>query len=121
MNTGGGRQEALWDDERSLKQRAFAVYLLLLASSVTFGMTGIAGAVLAYLSQDRARRTFLESHFAGQLKTFWYAVAICIAGWLSYIVIIGFFIGWVFFLAATVWLVYRCALGLLHLKDNREL
>ena len=117
--SGSGKAEMLWDDERGLKRRALAVYILLLASAVTLGITGIVGAVIAHLSRPLARRTFLESHFEGQLRTFWLAAVICIAGWMSYAVLIGFLIAWMFVLAATVWIVYRCVLGLLHLKDNR--
>ncbi len=113
--------EPLWDDEKALKQRAFGVYVLYLAGFFTAGVTAVIGAVLAFLSLKRANRTFLESHFESQLKTFWICTAICAAGVFSFVVLIGFLIGWMFFLAAGLYLIYRSVLGLLHLKDNKPL
>ncbi|MEM1400185.1 MAG: hypothetical protein AAGF58_09905 [Pseudomonadota bacterium] len=113
--------EQLWDDEKALKRRAMAVYILYLAAMFTFGVTAIIGVVLAQFGLPQANRTFVQSHFENQIRAFWVTAIICAAGFVSYLVLIGFLLGWVIFLIAGLWMIYRSVYGLLHLVDNKAI
>ena len=69
----------------NLKNLTQLVYILQ-AISLVVGVTAIAGLILNYLKRDEVRGTFLEAHFAWQIKTFWYAFVGFILGWPSMMV-----------------------------------
>ncbi|PCJ92646.1 MAG: hypothetical protein COA46_05105 [Porticoccaceae bacterium] len=91
------------------------VYILQ-AISLVVGVTAIAGLILNYLKRDEVRGTFLEAHFAWQIKTFWYAFVGFILGWLLVIVLVGFLI-WA---AVGLWYIYRIVKGWLAFNDGKE-
>ena len=95
-----------FSDER---QMALIIYILYLASFLN-GVTAIVGLVLAYVSRDTAPE-WLKSHYTFQIRTFWigllyFAVSIP----LCFLVI-----GIPMLIAAMVWFVVRCALGISRL------
>ncbi len=75
----------------------------------------IIGAVLAHVNRKSARGTWLESHYVWQIRTFWIALPVTLVGSFTAI----FLIGWVFLLAAWLWVVYRAIKGwlLLYRED----
>ncbi len=100
----------------NLKNLTQLVYILQ-AISLVVGVTAIAGLILNYLKRDEVKGTYLESHFAWQIKTFWYALVGVILGWLLAIVLIGFLI----LGAVGLWYIYRIVKGWLALNDGKEL
>ena len=100
----------------SPKSVAQIVYLCQ-ALSFFFGITAIAGVILNYLKRDEVKKTWLESHFLWQTRTFWIALIASFIGFILIFVLIGFLI-----LAATlVWTVYRVIKGYLLLDENRPI
>jgi len=99
----------------NLKNLTQLVYILQ-AISLVVGVTAIAGLILNYLKRDEVRGTFLEAHFAWQIKTFWYAFVGFILGWLLVIVLVGFLI-WA---AVGLWYIYRIVKGWLAFNDGKE-
>ncbi len=90
-----------------------------------FGWPSIIAVIVNYVKRGEARGTWLESHFAWQIRTFWYAllwaVVVGVLGALFAIVVVGFAI-WAFGLFALgVWAIYRIARGWLRLKDRRAM
>lgn len=100
----------------SLKNLTQLVYILQ-AISLVVGVTAIAGLILNYLKRDEVKGTFLESHFAWQIKTFWYALIGVVLGWLLAIILIGFLI----LGAVGLWYIYRIVKGWLAFNDGKEL
>ncbi len=100
----------------NLKNLTQLVYILQ-AISLVVGVTAIAGLILNYLKRDEVKGTYLDSHFAWQIKTFWYALIGVILGWLLAIVLIGFLI----LGAVGLWYIYRIVKGWLALNDGKEL
>ncbi len=95
-----------------------------IVGSFVFGLPSIIAVIMNYVRRDEARGTYLESHFAWQIRTFWSALLwIFIAGLISAPLILLLGLGIVtFFIAAVViglWVIYRVARGWLALRDGR--
>lgn len=91
--------------------------------SFLFGWPSIIAVIVNYVQRDQARGTWLESHFAWQIRTFWVAV-----GWSALVFLIGLpltlvFVGFVVwavgFFALGVWAIYRIAKGWMALRDRK--
>ncbi len=104
-----GPQSNPFSDER---QMPLIIYILYLASFIS-GVTSIVGVVLAYVSRDTAPE-WLKSHYTFQIRTFWMALLyFVIAIPLCFIVI-----GVPLLIAAMIWFVVRCALGISRLMRS---
>jgi uncharacterized membrane protein len=97
------------------KNVALVVYVLY-ALSFLWGVTAIAGVIIAYIKRDDVRGTWLESHFAWQIRTFWWGLAWTVVGVVLALVGVGFLI----LLAVWIWAVYRVVKGWLRLNDGRD-
>jgi uncharacterized membrane protein len=90
-----------------------------------FGWPSIIAVIINYVKRSEAKGTWLESHFAWQIRTFWYAllwaaIVALISGVLLYVVIgVGTWIVGMFVLA--IWAIYRITRGWLALKDGKPL
>ena len=98
----------------SLKTLVAVVYGLQLAGFVV-AFTPLVGVVLNYVKRAEARGTWLESHFAWQIRTFWWSLLWGAVGLALVIVIVGFFI----LLATAVWVLYRAIRGWVELSDGK--
>lgn len=100
----------------SLKQSALIAYILQAVSYIIL-ITIIPALIIAYIQRKEARGTWLESHFAWQITTFWYTLLFSIIG------VIGFFfvIGIPILLLVLVWNIYRIVKGWLYLNDSKPL
>lgn len=94
--------------------------------SFIFSWASIIAIIINYVQRDQARGTWLESHFAWQIRTFWYAVAfgcmVFIVG-LPLVLLFGLgFVVWgVGFFVLGIWAIYRIASGWLRLRDRRAI
>ena len=91
------------------------VYILYLVS-ILFGITGIAGLVVAYIEKDKAPE-WLKTHYQYQIRTFWIGLLYFFIGFLLLIVIIGWFI----LIFNVVWLIVRMVKGLQALENKKEI
>ena len=94
-----------------------------IVGSFIFGWPSIIAVIVNYVKRGEARGTWLESHFAWQIKTFWVAVAVSlvvgIVGAILAIVVIGFAIWAIGFFVLGVWAIYRIVKGWMALRDRR--
>ncbi len=94
-----------------------------LLGSFLFGWPSIIAVILNYVYRDRARGSWLESHFSWQIRTFWFALAwAVVVGLVSLpltLVIVG--IGtWMLGMAVLgIWAVYRVGRGWLRLNSGQ--
>lgn len=93
---------------------AMVVYLLLLASPLFGGITGLIGVVVAYVYRDEAPE-WLQSHYTLQIRTFWMSALIGIVGALLLFIMIGYLI----FLVWLIWFLVRCIKGIRLLNMKR--
>ena len=77
----------------------------------------VIGAILAHVNRAGAHDTWLESHYVWQIRTFWIALPVALVGSFTAI----FFIGWLFLLAAWLWVVYRAIRGWLLLAREEPI
>ena len=93
--------------------------------SFIFGWPSIIAVIINYVKRADARGTWLESHFAWQITTFWIAMGMAIlvgiSGALLAIVIIGFAVWAVGFFLIGIWAIYRIAKGWMKLNDRRAI
>lgn len=93
--------------------------------SFLFGWPSLLAVVLNYVNRDRARGTWLESHFDWQIRTFWLALAWAVlVGLVSLpltLIVVGFGT-WVVGMALLgVWAIYRVARGWMRLNAHQTL
>lgn len=91
--------------------------------SFIFGWPSIIAVIINYVRRGDARDTWLESHFAWQIRTFWIAVGLslliaCVSAILV-LVVIGLITWPVGFFILGVWAIYRIAKGWMALRDRR--
>src|SRR5262249_48598714 len=90
-----------------------------------FGLPSIIAVIINYARRSAVRGTFLESHFAWQIRTFWYAALWAFVGivlWVVLaIVLIGFLIGPAVLLITGAWVIYRVVRGWLALRQRRPM
>jgi uncharacterized membrane protein len=93
-----------------------AVYALQAASFLVL-ITFIIAVVINYIKLDDVKGTWLESHFRWQIRTFWYSLLWSIIGFITFIIVIGYFI----LIADAIWIIYRIAKGWLRLIDKKPM
>ena len=103
-------------DEKSLKTLTMVVYLLQ-AIGFIVGITWIVAVIIDYVKLDEAKGTWLESHLRWQIRTFWWGLLWGVIGLVLFLVFIGYLI-WV---AAGIWVIYRIVKGWLYLNDAKPL
>ncbi len=90
-----------------------------------FGLPSIVAVIVNYVKRSDVRGTFLESHFAWQIRTFWFAALWAVVGLLLWavlaILLIGFVIGPAILIVTGLWVIYRIARGWLALRDGRSI
>jgi uncharacterized membrane protein len=93
--------------------------------SFIFGWPSIIAVIINYVRRDQARGTWLESHFAWQIQTFWIAVGVSIlvavVSAILVLVVIGLITWPIGFFALGVWAIYRIAKGWIALRDQRAI
>ena len=71
--------------------------------------------IIDYVKRDEAKGTWLESHFRWQIRTFWCGLLWGALGAVLVFVVVGFLV-WV---AAAIWVIYRIVKGWLDLNENK--
>lgn len=87
------------------------------------GWPSIIAVILNYVKRSEVRGTWLESHFAWQIRTFWYGLLwVCVC--FLFIVMtlgIGILIAWLPLGIVALWFIYRIARGWIRLRDGRPM
>jgi uncharacterized membrane protein len=95
-----------------------------IAGRFLFGLPSIIAVILNYARRSEARGTWLESHFAWQIRTFWFAllwvVVTLLLGWPLFF-LIGDFYTLPGFALVGLWVVYRIARGWLALRSSQPM
>jgi uncharacterized membrane protein len=109
---------------------AFAVLTGVLTSSTIagrflFGLPSIIAVILNYARRNEARGTWLESHFAWQIRTFWFAllwivVTLLISAPLT-LIVVGIFFAIAGFALVGLWVAYRVVRGWLALRAHHAM
>ena len=103
-------------DEKSLKTLTMVVYALQALGFIN-GITWIVAVIIDYVKLDEAKGTWLESHFRWQIRTFWWGLLWGAVGLVLFLIVVGYLI-WI---AAGIWVIYRIVKGWLYLNDNKPM
>ena len=112
VNAGAPSAEQL----AGLKQITLICYILY-AISAFVGLTAIAAILINYIKRDDTRGTIYESHFAWQIRTFWWSLLWAIVGMITMIIGVGFIV----LIADAIWVIYRIVKGFLNWNDNKPM
>lgn len=79
------------------------------------GVVGIIAIILLYVKRDDAAGTWLASHYRWLIRTFWFSLLWGMVGAMIFvllaIILIGLVIGYVIWVATTIWVLYRLIRG----------
>jgi uncharacterized membrane protein len=90
-------------------------------TSFLTGWPSIIAVIINYVKRDEVRGTWLESHFAWQLRTFWYAVLWLVVMFLLLISLVGVPFAAVLFAGVTIWIIYRIVRGWMTLGQGKPI
>src|SRR5258705_5862117 len=89
------------------------------------GIVGIVGIILAYVKRGEATGTWLESHYRWLIRTFWFSLLWGAIGAVIFvlllIIVIGIFIGYLIWVATTIWVMYRLVRGYVLFNDSKSI
>ena len=77
--------------------------------------------IINYVTRNRVRGTWLDSHWAWQLRTFWFSLVWIVVCWTLALTIIGIPFAIALALMAGVWVLYRMVRGWMTLFDRKAL
>lgn len=86
-----------------------------------FSWPSIIAVILNYVKRSDVRGTFLESHFAWQIRTFWFAALWAGIALLCALTVVLLPAAWVIVVIAGLWVLYRIVRGWLALVSNRPM
>jgi uncharacterized membrane protein len=92
-----------------------------IVTAFLFGWPSIIAVILNYVQRGEVRTTYLASHFSWQLRTFWWALAWGLLGWLLTITIIGAVVGVPLLILVGLWVIYRLLRGWLRLAEGKPM
>jgi uncharacterized membrane protein len=85
------------------------------------GWPSIIAVILNYAKRADVRGTYLETHFAWQIRTFWYALLWVVIGIGIALTVIGIPVAMIVFVATSLWILYRIIRGWLALLERRPM
>ncbi|MBM3341724.1 MAG: hypothetical protein FJY56_06385 [Betaproteobacteria bacterium] len=89
------------------------------------GWPSIIAVIINYVKRNDVKGTYLESHFAWQIRTFWWALLWLVLAFLVSIplvlIIIGIPLAWALFVIIGIWVLYRITRGWLALLSNKPM
>jgi uncharacterized membrane protein len=96
------------------------------AGRFVFGLPSIIAVIMNYARRHEARGSYLESHFAWQIRTFWYAllalvVILLISAPLILMLGLGVLTAMAGFGIVGLWVIYRVARGWLALRATQPM
>ena len=87
-----------------------------------FGVLGIVAIIIAYVKRSETAGTWLASHYRWLIRTFWYSLLWGCIGAIIFvllaIILIGLVIGYIIWVATTIWVLYRLIRGYVLFKDS---
>ena len=101
----------------NLRQLTLILYILYASCWILGGLPAIVAIVINYIKREDAAGTLYESHFAWQIRSFWWGLAWAVVGAITAIIGIGFLI----LGALVIWLIYRMVKGLLFWNDHKPM
>jgi len=94
-------------------------YVLHLLGAIT-GVLSLVALIVNYVKRGDDGPE-MDSHHSWMIRSFWWAIFWCVIVAVSYLLVVGIFIGWIGFGIVWIWYVYRHLRGLIHLTGGKPL
>jgi len=114
VQVGGGAKTE--QQIASLRQLTLIIYILYALSWVA-GISAIVAIVINYIKREDVAGTLYESHFAWQIRTFWWGLAWAVVGGITLLIGVGF----VILPVLGIWVIYRMVKGLLFWNEHKPM
>ncbi|QOT78664.1 DUF4870 family protein [Cupriavidus basilensis] len=111
------------DDDRlaSLRKLTHILYALYAIFWLTGGITALIAIVVGYVKRDDTRGTLYASHFAWQIRSFWWSVAWAILGGVLFATVFLIPLAFAAWGVLSLWMLYRIVKGWLYLNDSKPM
>ncbi len=111
------------DDDRlaSLCKLTHILYALYAIFWLTGGITALIAIVVGYVKRDDTRGTLYASHFAWQIRSFWWSVAWAILGGVLFATVFLIPLAFAAWGVLSLWMLYRIVKGWLYLNDSKPM
>jgi uncharacterized membrane protein len=92
-----------------------------IVGAFVFGMPSIIAVVVNYVKRGEAERTFLESHFRWQIRTFWFALLWSVIGAMLFASFVGIPLAVGIWFGTGLWVIYQVGRGWLALRHRKPM
>ncbi len=93
----------------------------LIVTAFLTGWPSIIAVIINYIKRDEVRGTYLDSHFAWQIRTFWYTLLWLVTAAMLFATVIGIPLGYILIVGAGIWVTYRIVRGWMALSDGKSM
>ncbi|UIF85918.1 membrane protein [Cupriavidus sp. UYPR2.512] len=105
----------------SLRKLLHILYALYAIFWLTGGITALIAIVIGYVKRDDARGSLYASHFAWQIRSFWWSVVWGVLGGVLFATVVLMPLAFAAWGVLSLWMLYRIVKGWLYLNDSKPM
>ncbi|MNT37895.1 DUF4870 family protein [Cupriavidus necator] len=105
----------------SLRKLLHILYALYAIFWLTGGITALIAIVIDYVKRDDARGSLYASHFAWQIRSFWWSVVWGVLGGVLFATVVLMPLAFAVWAVLSLWMLYRIVKGWLYLNDSKPM
>lgn len=105
----------------SLRKLLHILYALYAIFWLTGGITALIAIVIDYVKRDDARGSLYASHFAWQIRSFWWSVVWGVLGGVLFATVVLIPLAFAVWGVLSLWMLYRIVKGWLYLNDSKPM
>ncbi|WP_354683367.1 hypothetical protein [Cupriavidus necator] len=105
----------------SLRKLLHILYALYAIFWLTGGITALIAIVIDYVKRDDARGSLYASHFAWQIRSFWWSVVWGVLGGILFATVVLMPLAFAVWAVLSLWMLYRIVKGWLYLNDSKPM
>ncbi|AOY92549.1 hypothetical protein BKK79_12735 [Cupriavidus sp. USMAA2-4] len=105
----------------SLRKLLHILYALYAIFWLTGGITALVAIIVDYVKRDDARGSLYASHFAWQIRSFWWSIAWAVLGGALFFTVVLIPAAFAVWGVLSLWMLYRIVKGWLYLNDGKPM
>ncbi|GLC93649.1 membrane protein [Cupriavidus sp. TA19] len=109
------------EQQGSLRKLLHILYALYAIFWLTGGITALIAIVIDYVKRDDARGSLYASHFAWQIRSFWWSVVWAVLGGVLFATVVLMPLAFAVWAVLSLWMLYRIVKGWLYLNDSKPM
>ncbi|WP_059415973.1 DUF4870 family protein [Cupriavidus basilensis] len=104
-----------------LRKLTHILYALYAIFWLTGGVTALIAIIVGYVKRDDTQGTLYASHFAWQIRSFWWSVGWAVLGGVLFATVILIPLAFALWSVLSLWMLYRIVKGWLYLNDGKPM